>query len=193
MTTLSPRQQQILNARSQGKPLKEVAYDLGLSLKTAQWHWMQIKIKLGMESADPVAICRLVWQGKVGAVAALMLLAVTCLGGDVRLAWDASPTEGITNYVLYANNMIFSTPSPTNLVHINVGTNLTCTIEGLDPGRWYFAATAMKDGLESDISNVIEVEVPAPPANMRTVIVQYSGTLTNFQDVGFFRLRIGIP
>lgn len=126
--------------------------------------------------------------------AALMLLAVTCLGADVRLAWDASPTEGITNYVIYAHTNAITQETYTNaVVRINVGTNLTATVEDPSPARWWFTVTAMRDGLESDISNVIEVEVPAPPSGMRTVIVQYSGTLTNFQDVGFFRLRIGIP
>jgi len=29
--------------------------------------------------------------------------ALTSLASDVKLAWDASPTIGVTNYVLYAN------------------------------------------------------------------------------------------
>lgn len=117
--------------------------------------------------------------------------AVTAAASDVKLAWDASGTVGITNYVLYANLAPLVYATRTNVTaRINVGTNLTASVENLAPGQWWFAATAMKDGLESDFSNVLQVECPRPPANMRTVVLQYSGTLTNFYDVGFFRLRL---
>lgn len=128
---------------------------------------------------------------RLAAAAALMLLAGLCMGADVKLAWDASPTEGITNYVLFAHtNAINQETYRSAVVKLNVGTNLTCTVEDPVPARWWFTVVAQKDGLESDISNVIDAEVPSPPAHMRTVVMQYSGTLTNWQDVGFFRLRI---
>ena len=44
--------------------------------------------------------------------------------------------------------------------------------------------------IESVPSNTVTAEVPVPPPNMRTVVLQYSGTLTNWQDVGFFKLRL---
>lgn len=118
----------------------------------------------------------------------LTLLAVATIGADgadIRLAWDASATTGITNYVLYA-----ATTTQTNIARLNVGTNLTARVESLQPGTWLFSATAMKGGVESDPSNILIVEVPQPPRNMRTVVVQYSGTLSNWYDVGFFRLRL---
>jgi len=93
---------------------------------------------------------------RLAAAAALMLLAGVCLGADVRLAWDASPTEGITNYVLFAHTNAITQASYTNaVVRLNVGTNLTCTVEDPVPARWWFTVVAQKDGLESDISNVI--------------------------------------
>lgn len=120
-----------------------------------------------------------------------LVLAFEALGSEVRLAWDASPTPGVTNYVLYAGtNALNATNLTSAVVQLNVGTNLTGTIEGLVPEEWSFTVTAMRDGIESDPSNVLIVEVPQPPARMRTVAVQYSGTLTNFYDVGFFRLRL---
>jgi len=141
--------------------------------------------------------------------------ALTSMASDIKLAWDASPTTGVPNYVLYAstnirpivgvvradepvtNYVLYASTnilSATNLtsatVRLNVGTNLTATVERIQAGQWSFAATAMKDGLESDPSNILIADVPQPPARMRTVVVQYSGTLTNFYDVGFFRLRL---
>ena len=117
--------------------------------------------------------------------------ALTSMASDIKLAWDASPTTGFTNYVLYASTNILSATNLTSAtIRLNVGTNLTATVERITAGQWSFAATAMKDGLESDPSNILIADVPQPPARMRTVVVQYSGTLTNFYDVGFFRLRL---
>lgn len=117
--------------------------------------------------------------------------ALTSMASDVNLAWDASLSAGTTNYVLYAHTNSFPVANRFSaIVRLNVGTNLTARVEALTPGRWAFAVTAMMNGLESDLSNILVVEVPTPPANMRTVVVQYSGTLTNFYDVGFFRLRL---
>ena len=119
------------------------------------------------------------------------LVGLQAMASDIRLAWDASVTVGITNYVLYAHTNVLSQSNyKAAIVRLNVGTNLTALIESIQPGRWSFAATAMMDGIESDLSNVVNVEVPLSPRNMRTVVVQYSGTLTNFYDVGFFRLRL---
>ena len=122
---------------------------------------------------------------------AAILLAASGLASNVRLAWNGSVTPGVTNYVLYAHtNALTATNLSSALVRVDVGTNLTATVEGLNPGQWCFVATARLNGVESDPSNSLTVEVPGPPANMRLVVVQYGGTLTNFYDVGFFRLRL---
>jgi len=127
-------------------------------------------------------------------IAVVLLVFLSAAAGSAaqaRLAWDASPTEGVTNYVLHAWTNSAAAASFTNaLVHVNAGTNLTAMIEALQPGQWSFTVTAQKDGLESDPSNLLMVEVPQAPARMRTVAIQYSGALTNFCDVGFFRLRL---
>ena len=122
---------------------------------------------------------------------AILALTATILASDIKLAWDPSPDVGVTNYVLYAHTNTFPVTNKLSAaVRLNVGTNLTASVESLTPGRWSFAAVAMMDGAESDISNIVQVEVPNPPVNMRTVVIQYGGTLTNFYDVGFFRLRL---
>jgi hypothetical protein len=110
--------------------------------------------------------------------------ALTSMASDIQLAWDASPDLGVTGYVIYART------NSSTAIRINVGTNLTAKVESLAPGRWTFSAAALTAITESGPSNLLIVDVPEPPPNMRTVVVQYSGTLTNFYDVGFFRLRL---
>lgn len=120
------------------------------------------------------------------------LLALNSFAGDIKFSWDPSPTTNVTGYTLYAHTNYITELNKTNcLVKVNVGTNLTATLEDFTlNGIWYFGATATKEGLESKLSNIISLEVPQPPTNMRTVVLQYSGTLTNFYDVGFFKLRL---
>ena len=121
----------------------------------------------------------------------ILFAALAVHAAELKLAWDESPTTGVTNYVLYAStNALNASNLQTAAVRLNVGTNLTATVEDIQPGQWSFAATAQKMGVESAPSNILLVDVPTPPARMRTVVVQYSGTLTNFYDVGFFRLRL---
>lgn len=115
---------------------------------------------------------------------------------DLTLAWDASATPGCT-YLLYAHTNAVGITNLTatgTAVRVNAGTNLSAQVEGLTgPARWYFVATANLGGIQSDPSNMLIVDVPAAAKNMRTIAVQYSVTVTNFSDVGFFRLRIPAP
>lgn len=110
----------------------------------------------------------------------------------IKLKWDASPTPGVTNYNIYASTNSLSASNLLSAeVRVALGTNLTATVYDLVPGKWYFAATAQLDGIESAPSNILMLEVPKSPTNFLTVFVQYSGTITNgFTDTGFFRLRI---
>lgn len=128
----------------------------------------------------------------------LLLLPITCLA--VTLQWDPSPDNA--QYYLYAGTNSFyrtNTPLPlTNYVaKVNCGTNLTCSLTNLTPGKiFYFVATAYTNNLESLPSNeVIYVtpNIPAPPGGLRTVYVEYSGEIvsTNWQNVGYFRIKIG--
>ena len=124
----------------------------------------------------------------------LTSLSAFALGGSATLAWDASPSAAVTNYVLYAHtNSLNSTNLNTALVKVSAGTNLTVAITGLTPPTvWYFVATAQANGIQSDPSNQLVVQVPVAPANARMMAVQYAElNITNWTDVGFFRIRIG--
>lgn len=124
----------------------------------------------------------------------VLLLPLSLRAGSVSLAWDASTTAGVTNYFLYAStNALTATNLASAPVKVACGTNLTVTITGLAaPLTWQFAVTAVKGGVQSDLSNVVIAQVPLTPANARVVAVQYLELdTTNATDVGFFRLRIG--
>ena len=121
----------------------------------------------------------------------LFLSALNAGASFLRLAWDASATPGC-EYVLYAStNELTQETYRDATVRVPCGTNLTATIEGIVEGAWSFAATAVKDGVESDLSNVVVTEIPQAPGTMRTVILQYTDTVTNgWMDVGFFRVLL---
>lgn len=86
----------------------------------------------------------------------------------VSLAWDVSLSPGITNYTVY-----YGTLSRNYSQSVNVGTNLSCTINNLAGVTTYFFAVTAKDqwGLESDFSTEIAATTlrprPLPPANLR--------------------------
>ena len=126
---------------------------------------------------------------------------------DVQFAWDASegnPTNlVVTNYVLYVHtNNLFVVDRSESVYKINAGTNLTALAKNLLPAlTWYAAVSAQATYepwsnnatvLESELSNIILIAVPNPPTNNR-VVIEYSMNLTNFTDMGYFRLRIEEP
>ena len=121
---------------------------------------------------------------------AMVFIAATSFAGDVRLAWDASTSAGVTNYVLYAHtNSLSATNLASATIKVNAGTNLTARIEGMASGTtWYFVATAVAGGVQSDPSNQVVVQVPAPPGNSRVVAVQWGVSLDSITNNQFFRL-----
>lgn len=127
---------------------------------------------------------------------ATLLLAWSCHAqpGTVTLAWDPSPTTGVS-YRLYAHtNSLTSTNATAGAtVRLDAGTNTTATLAALTPARWHFVATAVKDKLESVPSPELIAEMAAPPAALRTVTLQFNATVTgtNWLDAGFFRIRFG--
>jgi hypothetical protein len=131
-------------------------------------------------------------MNRLAPIVVLICMADTSIASDLRLAWDASTDASrVIGYRLYAHtNQLSETNLAASVVKRDVGTNLTARLENLSVGRWWFAATAVGTNAESGPSNILLVDIPAPPANMRMFVVQYSGTLTNFYDVGFFRLRL---
>lgn len=95
---------------------------------------------------------------RIATMCYMMLLAVTLQAADVSLAWDASPTETVTNYRIYRGNA-----PRTYSTYDHLGNVLTHTVTDLPAGTWYFTATALDaEGNESDYSN--EVSTTIAPA-----------------------------
>lgn len=132
----------------------------------------------------------------IGRVLALLATVTTfAFAGSVTVAWDPSPTPAVSCR-LYASPLLLT---ETNLidapVRLNMGTNLTASIVFTNSGRWNLVATAVNtNGVESAPSNQLSIEVPAPPASLRTLAVEHTLDISKtngWQDLGFFRLRLG--
>ncbi len=78
----------------------------------------------------------------------------------VKLAWDASPSPGITHYRIH-----YGTNGANYTIVADVGLTLTHTVELPHRGRWFFAATAVDaNGIESAFSNQVQWEAkPVAP------------------------------
>lgn len=124
----------------------------------------------------------------------LCAFALSLPAAQLKLAWDPSPSPGVTNYVLYVStNAITVTNAQPVAARISVGTNLTSAVEFLRAGRWHFAATAQAEGVESEYSNELIVQVPEPATNLRTLVIEYTLDLTgstNWSQLGFLRLKL---
>jgi len=97
-------------------------------------------------------------------LALLSLLSWSASAANVNLAWDASPTPGVT-YRLYANGTaVTDTAGLTATVYVTAQTD--------------FYVTAILNGLESTPSNhylyTPPTSPPAPPTNLRAVAITAS-------------------
>jgi hypothetical protein len=121
-----------------------------------------------------------------------LALAVSAGASRFGLGWNASPTPGVITYTLHAHTNLLTATNLTEAVRrIDVGTNLTVIVEDIVPGRWWFTVTARTvAGLESAPVPSLLVDVPAMEGQMRLLIIQHGATITNFNDIGVFRLRI---
>ena len=79
----------------------------------------------------------------------ILLCATMARAQSVTLAWDPSPSPGVSGYRLWYGS------SPGNYAFVtNAGLACTQTVVLPHPGRWFFAATAVStNGIESDFSN----------------------------------------
>jgi hypothetical protein len=104
----------------------------------------------------------------------------------VRLAWDASPSPGITHYRIH-----YGTNGANYTLVTNVGLVRTQTVVLPHTGRWFFAATAVDaNGLESPFSNQIQWEAkPAAPVVhgesfvRLTPVIERSTNLVNWRSI----------
>ena len=104
----------------------------------------------------------------------------------VKLAWDASPSPGITHYRIH-----FGTNGANYTLVTNVGLVRTQTVVLPHTGRWSFAATAVDaNGLESPFSNQVEWDAkPTAPVVQSetwvrlTPVIERSTNLVNWRSI----------
>lgn len=84
---------------------------------------------------------------------------------SVTLAWDPPTTDAQGNALedLAGYRLYFGTRAPLSQARdtfVAVGTSTTHTLEGLSPGTWFFAITAVDvNGNESGFSNEVGAEL----------------------------------
>lgn len=100
---------------------------------------------------------------RLTAILTLVAMAGTLTAGTVKLAWDPSITPDV-EYIVYAstNTVTYENKYSASII-LNAGTNLTADVSGLAPGVWNFAATSLKGGLESELSEAVAAVVGVSP------------------------------
>ncbi len=135
----------------------------------------------------------------------LFLFASDAGAASVNLAWDASTSSGITEYVVKygASPGIYTAQE-------SAGLSLTKTISGLPDGfRYYFVVTAKGTGGESDVSNEVSYRqsFTNPPmkilleiasASLETPFILnsdsgYTYAVSTNEDSGFCRFNFTVP
>lgn len=116
----------------------------------------------------------------------ILLSAMLAHAQRVQLAWDASPSPGITHYRIH-----YGTNGATYTLVTNVGFRLSCAVQLPHPGRWCFAVTAVDaQGLESPFSNQVQWEgKPVAPVLhgesfvRLTPVIECSTNLVNWSTI----------
>jgi len=130
---------------------------------------------------------------------------VAAMGASVDLTWNPSASADIASYNVYYG------ASHSYQNQVQVGTNLTAHIDGLQAGvTYYFAVTAVDVfGVESDYSNEFADTIPTPTTNtLVTVLVpvlsstnlngpwvpeqSFSICVTNPPGQKFYRFGLGV-
>ena len=120
-------------------------------------------------------------------------------GMPVSFGWNASPDgTNVGGYFLYGSTNQAWLVTTNTQIKVDAGTNTQCSIANTNAGQWYFTVTAYPAGTnynESGPSNILPVYFTRPPPNFYVLVPQYTATLgsTNWQDLGYFRLKIGPP
>ncbi len=93
----------------------------------------------------------------------LVLVAFPVRAGEVTLAWDPSPSAGVSGYKIYFGHASRTYHYPP----VDVGNVLVAKLTGLEQGKtYYFACTAHDSaGNESGYSNEVFTTIEAEPAS----------------------------
>lgn len=176
MTELTKRNLEVLKRLADGAGTKAIASELRLSPKTVEYHRAKIYERLGINS-----VAQLVrWALRHGLTTlSLLLLATNVRASSVNLGWDASPSPGVTAYVVYAaTNSLNATNLDTAFQRKPVGTNRVAKAVWTGTNRIYFVVTAAAASVESDPSNVLIEQAPEAPPNLLNMALNYQTSIT---------------
>ena len=121
----------------------------------------------------------------------LLLAAARVLGADtVTLAWNASTSGGIRNYLLH-----YGTNAPAFSYWTNTSLVRTQAVTLPHRGRWFFAVTAVDtNGFASIFSNVVEWESkPEPPQMNGEPWVRLSPVIERSTNQVTWTNLVGVP
>ena len=103
---------------------------------------------------------------KLMAVAILALASLNTEARNVTLAWDAEPDANVIAYTL-----TYFQEGAGAAQTVTVGPTERQTTLTVTAGNWDAYVVAVGNtGLVSDPSNVVDIFIPVPPANLRIVV-----------------------
>lgn len=112
-------------------------------------------------------------------VLAIILAASASWAAEVTLTWDAPDAAIPIGYRIYQG-----VAAGVYDKHVDTGTQMTWTMQGLEPGKtYYFAATALyPDNVESGYSNEVSKLIPVVgvPGTLRITGIKVEGQI-NFE------------
>lgn len=102
---------------------------------------------------------------------AFLLLSATAWAGHINLAWDPSPSEGVTGYLVYSG-----TSSGSYDIVRNAGNKTSYSGDYPDEYHYWAVTAYNADGLESGYSNeVTDLNKPLPPSKLKFVLTALAG------------------
>lgn len=114
-------------------------------------------------------------------VLTIILLASASWAAEVTLTWDAPEAGEPIGYRIYQG-----IASGVYDKHADAGSQMTWTMQGLEPGKtYYFAATALyPDNVESGYSNEVSKLIPVVgvPGTLRITGIKVEGQLNFIVD-----------
>ena len=121
------------------------------------------------------------------------LVALSAWADEWTFVWTPSPSASAAGYLLVASTNTFNgTNHRAAQLSADVGTNLTATVQTTNAGPWFFAAAAYDSNrVVGPLSAELMIAPPPAPESV-SIVIQRAPTVdsTNWQDVGFFRLKI---
>ncbi len=151
------RQKQVLVALVEGKERKEVASELGLSVKTIDDHVMRIGRRLG--STNLAMLTRFALKLGFTTLCFLFLCLQSRGGSSITVAWNVVTNAEVSGYKAKWG---VTTINYTNYIAVAGRTNTSVLVTGLVEGTTYYFAASSTNILGLESTNSIEASYLVP-------------------------------